>query len=96
MDNHLVLGVLILALEIFFATIALIVMELLPVQLAFSIAVFAMILTLVLPIKEFYHSIDCPVIVLLGAMIPVGNALETSEGARIITQTLSELFQKSP
>ena len=85
-----------LALGIFFAAIALVVVGLLPVQVAFTIAAVAMILTRVLPVKEFYHSIDWPVIVLLGAMIPVGNALETSGGAGLIAQTVAELGQELP
>ncbi|MFO7615429.1 MAG: SLC13 family permease [Bacteroidales bacterium] len=70
-----------LALGIFAAAIVLVVTRLLPVQAAFSMAAIAMILTRVLPLKEFYTSIDWPVIILLGAMIPVGIALETSGGA---------------
>jgi di/tricarboxylate transporter len=80
-----------LALGVFFTAIALVVGGLLPVQVAFTMAAIAMILTGVLPVKEFYQSIDWPVIVLLGAMIPVGIALETSGGAGLIAQTLAEL-----
>lgn len=85
-----------LALGVFFTAIALVVGGLLPVQVAFTMAAIAMILTGVLPIKEFYHSIDWPVIVLLGAMIPVGGALETSGGAGLIAQTVAELGKELP
>ncbi len=80
-----------LALGVFFVAIALVVGGLLPVQVAFIMAAIVMVLTGVLPIKEFYRSIDWPVIVLLGAMIPVGIALETSGGAELIAQTVAEL-----
>lgn len=73
-----------LALGIFAIAIFLVVTRLLPVQAAFTMAAIAMILTRILPLKEFYNSIDWPVIVLLGAMIPVGVALETSGGAERI------------
>jgi di/tricarboxylate transporter len=74
-----------LALGIFTVSIILIVTGLLPVQIAFVMAATAMILARILPLKELYTSIDWPVIVLLGAMIPVGGALETSGGAEKIS-----------
>ncbi len=85
-----------LALGIFLAAIVLVVAGLLPVQVAFTMAAIVMILTGILPVKEFYRSIDWPVIVLLGAMIPVGNALETSGGAGLIAQTVAELGKELP
>lgn len=80
-----------LALTIFLAAIVLVVAGLLPVQVAFTMAAIIMILTRVLPLKEFYNSIDWPVIVLLGAMIPVGTALETSGGALRIAEAVSSI-----
>jgi len=77
-----------IALGIFSAAIVLVVANLLPVQVAFTMAAILMVLSRVLPIKEFYSSIDWPVIVLLGAMIPVGTALETSGGAQLIANAV--------
>ncbi|MDT8394721.1 MAG: SLC13 family permease [Bacteroidales bacterium] len=45
---------------------------------------------------ELYTSIDWPVIVLLGAMIPVGTALETSGGAERISTLISDLHNIMP
>ncbi|MFW6159886.1 MAG: SLC13 family permease, partial [Acidobacteriota bacterium] len=73
-----------LSLAIFAASIVLVVTGLLPVQMAFSMAAVAMVLSGMLPIKEMYSSIDWPVIILLGAMIPVGTAMETTGGANLI------------
>lgn len=73
------------ALSIFAAAIASVVLGLLPVQIAFSIAAVVMIIADILPVKDLYTAIDWPVIVLLGAMIPVGEAFETSGGAALIT-----------
>jgi di/tricarboxylate transporter len=70
-----------LALGIFMTAIILVITGLLPVQAVFPMAAVAMVLAGVLPLKDVYTSIDWPVIILLGAMIPVGNALETSGGA---------------
>ena len=56
-----------------------------------------MVLAGLLSLKEAYESIDWPVIVLLGAMIPVGQALETTSGAQIIANGLLTLArQMSP
>lgn len=80
-----------MALGIFAAAIILVVANLLPVQVAFTIAAVVMVLSKVLPLKEFYSSIDWPVIVLLGAMIPVGTALETSGGAELIANAVLKI-----
>lgn len=73
-----------LSLAIFGISILAIVFGLLPVHVAFPLAAVVLILTKVLPIKDMYTSIDWPVIILLGAMLPVGEALETSGGAKLI------------
>ncbi len=77
-----------LALGIFGISIAMVVMGILPVQVSFSMAAVALVLTNVLPIKKVYTSIDWPVIVLLGAMIPVGQAMETSGAATTIAEKI--------
>ncbi|MFU8795120.1 MAG: SLC13 family permease, partial [Dethiobacteria bacterium] len=39
-------------------------------------------------LRELYESIDWPVIILLGAMIPVSRALETTGGAKAIGEAI--------
>lgn len=85
-----------LSLGIFAASIILVVTGVLPVQVAFTMAAVAMILTGVLPIKEMYTSVDWPVIVLLAAMIPVGEALETTGGAALIAGKIMNLGSQYP
>ncbi len=85
-----------LALGIFAVSIILVVTGILPVQIAFSMAAVTMVLSGVLPIKEFYRGIDWPVIILLGAMIPVGAALETSGGAGIIASMVLKIGSNLP
>ena len=85
-----------LSLAIFAAAIALVVTGLLPVQVAFTMAAAAMVLSGVLPLKEMYAGIDWPVIVLLGAMIPVGGAMETSGGAAFIANQILTLGEQFP
>jgi di/tricarboxylate transporter len=85
-----------LSLTVFAAAVALVVTGLLPVQVAFTMAAAAMVLSGVLPLKEMYAGIDWPVIVLLGAMIPVGTAMETSGGAAFIADQILILGEKFP
>ncbi|MBN2198741.1 MAG: SLC13 family permease [Candidatus Aminicenantes bacterium] len=56
----------------------------LPVPVALMAAAAAMVLAGLVSVREIYDSVDWPVIVLLGAMIPVGRALETSGGVESI------------
>jgi len=76
------------AIVIFAAAILLASLELiyLPIALA-SVAVLYILLDIV-PLSQVYESIEWPVIVLLGAMIPISVALESSGG----TQLLADLF----
>ena len=85
-----------LSLAIFAASIVLVVAGFLPVQVGFAMAAVAMVLAGVLPIKELYASVDWPVIVLLGAMIPVGAAMESSGGASSIAAQILHLGNHLP
>lgn len=85
-----------LAVGIFGLSIAVVVAGWLPVEAAFSMAAVALVLTRVMPLKEVYHSVDWPVIVLLGAMIPVGVSLETTGGAQKIASVIMLLGEGIP
>ncbi len=67
-----------------------------PVQIAFSVAAVAMILAGLLSLREVYESIEWPIIILLGAMIPVGQALETTGGAQRIAEWIIALHDVLP
>jgi di/tricarboxylate transporter len=69
---------------IFGAAIVAASVGLLPAAVALTAAVAAMVLTNILPAREVYASIDWPVVVLLGALIPVGGALETTGATQLI------------
>jgi len=86
----------ILALAIFLGAISTVIFGLLPVQIAFAVGALAMILFGVLPVRDLYTHIDWPVIVLLGAMIPVGVAFETSGGAKLIAGQILNLGNAYP
>lgn len=85
-----------LALGIFGLSIASVVAGLLPVQVAFMMAAVAMVLANVLPLKRVYDSIDWPVIVLLGAMIPVGQVLESTGAAGLVAGLIQHLAASFP
>ena len=86
----------IVALAIFLSSIGLIISDVLPVQISFTIAALAMVLTKTLDLKELYQKVDWPVIVLLGAMLPLGIALEETGGANTIANFLLEVGSSLP
>ncbi len=47
----------------------------------------------IVPVREIYTSIEWPVIVLLGAMIPLGSALEASGGTALIAHSIVSLAE---
>ncbi|TFG10344.1 SLC13 family permease [Candidatus Thorarchaeota archaeon] len=74
-----------------FATaLALAALGILPAQVAFLLAAVAMVVMGVVSLDEAYKSINWPLIVLLGAMISVGRALEITGGVRLIADILLE------
>lgn len=86
----------ILALGIFGAGIVSVVTGLLPVNIAFPLAALLLVLTSVISVREIYTSVDWPVIILLGAMIPVGEALETTGGAELIAAQIMNIGTEFP
>ena len=73
-----------LATGIFGLAIAATLIGLVPVYIAFMSAVALLVLLEIVSPAEVYDSIEWPVIVLLGAMIPVGAALEATGGAALV------------
>lgn len=60
----------------------------LPVHVALTGAALAIVGTRSLSVSAAYESIEWPVIVLLGAMLPVGEALESTGGAASVAELL--------
>jgi di/tricarboxylate transporter len=85
-----------LALFIFGAAIALSMAGALPTTLAFVCAILLYVFTGILPIRELYQQIDWPIIVLLGAMIPVSNALQTTGSTKLIAELVVSMTQSLP
>ena len=63
---------------------------------AFVLAVGAYVLTGILSTRQIYDDIDWPVIVLLAAMIPVGNALTTSGTTQLVADALVTVTEGMP
>lgn len=74
----------ILGVLIFGVPLALTALGYLSIQVAFTTAALAMVLAGFLSLREIYDSVDWPIIILLGAMIPVSEALETTGGAELL------------
>lgn len=85
-----------LASAIFAFTLASIAFGLLPAATALVTGALVMILVGLIPLGRIYESIDMPVIVLVAAMLPVGQALETTGGSQLIADALLELGQSLP
>ena len=81
---------------LFAVAIALVVFGILPPQISFLGAVGTLVLLGELNLRELYESIDWSIIVLLGAMIPVGLALEATGGTALIATPLIALSDIIP
>lgn len=77
-----------LSTAVFGASIAMVVSGLLSAPVALVGGAVAMVLVGLLSAEDAYKSIDWSVIVLLAAMIPVGQALETSGGAELMANQM--------
>lgn len=63
-------------------------MQLLPVDVSFTLVVVLMVVFNVIPMRRVYQSIDWSIIILLGALIPLGTALETTGAAEMISHVV--------
>jgi di/tricarboxylate transporter len=73
-----------LAVLIFGSAVLLASIGVLYLTVALGIAVVLMVLTGIMPLRQLYESVEWSVIVLLGSMIPIGIALESSGGTALI------------
>jgi di/tricarboxylate transporter len=85
-----------LSIAVFGAAIAATTMGLVSFPIALAIAVVAMVMTDIVPVRELYDGIDWSVVVLLGAMIPVGQAMQDTGTTTVIAQAISGLVAGYP
>ncbi|MEL7106066.1 MAG: SLC13 family permease [Pseudomonadota bacterium] len=85
-----------LAIALFGGAVAAAAFGLVYLPVALGLVVIGYILTGVLSVEEIYRHIEWPVVVLLGSMIPLGAALETSGGTEMIASALLTLTDGLP
>ncbi len=85
-----------LATGLFAVAVAAASLGLVYLPIALGLVVVAYVLTRILPIAEIYDHVEWPVVVLLGSMIPLGAALETSGGTQLIAGALTDLTRGMP
>jgi di/tricarboxylate transporter len=67
-----------------------------PVQIAFVTAVALLIVTRTLSLRDVYDAVEWPVVLLLGALIPIGEALQTTGGTTLIAEAIVGLAGSVP
>ncbi len=81
---------------VFALAIAVTAVGALPVHVSFAAAVASLVLLNRITMREAYEAIDWPVIILLGAMIPLGNALQSTGGTALIASSIAGLAGAVP
>ncbi|MEM7123707.1 MAG: SLC13 family permease, partial [Pseudomonadota bacterium] len=79
------------ALGLFVAAVAAAAMGYVAITIAFSVVMIAMVLLRMVSLRELYDAVDWPVLVLLGAMIPVGGALESTGTTALVANGILSL-----
>ncbi|MEM6759941.1 MAG: SLC13 family permease [Pseudomonadota bacterium] len=85
-----------LAIALFGGAVVAASLGLIYLPVALGLVVVAYVLAKIVPLSELYTHIEWPVVVLLGSMIPLGAALETSGGTDLIAGWLLTLTQGLP
>ncbi|MDS1139929.1 SLC13 family permease [Pusillimonas sp. SM2304] len=81
---------LITAAAIMVFAVALTACNILPAAISFLLGVLLLMILRVLPLRKMYEAVDWPVIVLLGALLPVAQAIEDTGTAKLIAVFLLE------
>jgi di/tricarboxylate transporter len=77
-------------------TIVLVAFKILPIAVAFFGAALALLLTKSLALREAYEAIEWPILILLGALIPVSEAVQTTGATELIAGWLSVITAVLP
>jgi di/tricarboxylate transporter len=78
------------------AAMALVALELVPVAIAFFGAAVVLLALRSLTMREAYEAMEWPVLLLLGALIPVSEAIRTTGGSELIAAWLAGAAQALP
>jgi di/tricarboxylate transporter len=78
------------------ATMTLVAFGVVPVGPAFFMAALAVVLTGCLSLRDAYEAIQWPIIILLGALIPVSEAMKTTGASELMAGWLANLAAQMP
>jgi len=78
------------------AAMALVAFDVLPITIAFFGAAVLLIMLGALTLREAYETIEWPLLVMLGALIPVSEAIRTTGGTEVIAGWLSQVANMLP
>ncbi|NIZ14784.1 SLC13 family permease [Phaeobacter sp. HF9A] len=84
------------AIGLFAAAVLAASVGLLYLPVALGLVAVGYVLLKILPVTELYDHVEWPVVVLLGSMIPLGQALEQSGGTELLAHALVGLTQGLP
>ena len=82
---------LVMPIVLLLAAVMLSATELVPPAIAFTGAAVAIAMLRILTLREIYDSIEWPILILLGALIPVGEAVRDSGSTALVAGALSHL-----
>jgi len=85
-----------LALAILAAAMVATATGLVPVAAAFFAGAALVVITGALPADEAYEAIEWPILVMLGALIPVSSTLQTTGASQVLATTLASLARDMP
>ncbi len=85
-----------LSIGLFGAAIAAATLGLASFPVALAAAVIGMVVTNIVPVRELYDDIDWSIVVLLGALIPLGGAMQETGTTAVIAGALSRMVDGYP
>jgi len=85
-----------LAIGLFAAAVAAATAGLVPLSISLGIVVVGFVISGIVPLRELYDQIEWPVVVLLGSLIPLGQALNDSGGTDLLASQLVGLTGELP
>jgi di/tricarboxylate transporter len=78
------------------AAMVLVGLKIVPVAVAFFAAAVLMVATRSLTMREAYQALDAPVLILVAALIPVSETVQSTGGTALIARYLAAVFQDMP
>jgi di/tricarboxylate transporter len=85
-----------LPLSILVLAMAFVAANVIPVSIAFFAAAVTMLAIRALTLREAYEAVDWPILVMLGALIPVSDSLRTTGGTDLVAGLLSNAAHNLP